>query len=411
MADNKLYVIDQNTGKLLPIKLVDPGDGSGYSLATSGSGGGGSSDASAANQTLQITQETALNTAIGAKNDSEATTDTGVFSLIALVKRLLNTKLKVGQQTKANSLSVVPASDYQSLTIPLNANPALSSVTANNTDLLAATDVSNYKSGSLQILGVGGGATLQVQFSVDGGTTWVATVLYPDVITALTSGVPSLGANATGIWNFDIPAAAQMRIRTVTYTSGTISAALGLSSVARPRNAVSLVGNRLGSSIVHVPAHPTGNDSQTVGDGGLVTAAVPMMIGGLGTTSDRQRGITTPVLLASSARTTNTNSTDQTNFNHRGLLLMIDVSNAGTGSITPAIQVKDSISGNYKTIWTAAAPLTANGTYVYAFYPGELNTLLYTEALNAIISRTWRLAITHNNANSITYSASADMQL
>lgn len=132
-----------------------------------------------------------------------------------------------------------------------------------------------------------------------------------------------------------------------------------------------------------------------------------------GTNYDKSRNNNSLTLLASAARTTNTNSSDQINYNWRGFLLIVDVSSAGTGSITPSIQVKDSISGNYKTIWTAAAALTANGTAVYAFYPGAnaIGTLTYTELVQAFVGRTWRLVMTHNNANSITYSASADMLL
>src|SRR5205807_1474216 len=80
-------------------------------------------------------------------------------------------------------------------------------------------------------------------------------------------------------------------------------------------------------------------------------------------TADRARNNVDTSLLASAARTTTTNSSDQTNYNGRSLALFVNVSSAGTGSITPSIQVKDSISGDYMTVWTAAAALTVNGDY------------------------------------------------
>lgn len=129
-----------------------------------------------------------------------------------------------------------------------------------------------------------------------------------------------------------------------------------------------------------------------------------------GTTLDRRRGVQAVTLLASASRTVTTNSADQTNYNHRGLILTVDVSVIGTGSITPSIQVKDSISGNYKTIWTAAAALTGNGTAVYALYPGAA-AASFTEAVALVVGRTWRLALVSNNANAVTASASADMGL
>ena len=87
MANKLLYLFDQETGRNYPLKLVDNGDGT-YSLSTSGSGGGGTSDASAAKQDAQT-------------------------ALLTTITGQLPTTL--GQKTKANSISITPASDYQSI--------------------------------------------------------------------------------------------------------------------------------------------------------------------------------------------------------------------------------------------------------------------------------------------------------
>lgn len=137
-------------------------------------------------------------------------------------------------------------------------------------------------------------------------------------------------------------------------------------------------------------------------------AVVPMVWNG--GSADSQRGVLALTLLASAARAVTTNSSDQINYNWRGAILVVNVSAIGTGSITPSIQAKDSISGNYKTIWTAATPLTTNDTFVYALYPNAV-AAGFTEAAAIMLTRTWRLAMVANNANSATYSASADMQL
>lgn len=55
----------------------------------------------------------------GATTDTAATTDTGTFTLMALVKRLLAKFPSIGQQTKANSLSVTMASDQTSMPIQI----------------------------------------------------------------------------------------------------------------------------------------------------------------------------------------------------------------------------------------------------------------------------------------------------
>ena len=105
--------------------------------------------------------------------------------------------------------------------------------------------------------------------------------------------------------------------------------------------------------------------------------------------------------LASAARTTTTNSGDLTNYDGRGLHVVVDVTSAGTGSITITIQGKDAVSGQYYTLLAGAAVTTVS-TNVYKVYPG------LTASANAVASdilpRTFRILSTHNNANSITYS-------
>ena len=67
MANTKLYVVDQNEGELLAIKLVDPGDGTGYSIATSdASDSGGSVAASTA--TVTSVASSATNVTIQSAN-------------------------------------------------------------------------------------------------------------------------------------------------------------------------------------------------------------------------------------------------------------------------------------------------------------------------------------------------------
>ena len=127
-----------------------------------------------------------------------------------------------------------------------------------------------------------------------------------------------------------------------------------------------------------------------------------------GTAWDRERSNEEATLLASAARTATANSADQTNYNGRGLLVYVDVTvDPAAASITPSLQVKDSIGGGYFTIWTAAAALTATGDAVYYFGDG-VSGGSFTESLPfGLPARTWRLAMTHADADSITYSVSA----
>ena len=123
----------------------------------------------------------------------------------------------------------------------------------------------------------------------------------------------------------------------------------------------------------------------------------------------RTNSVTT--LLASAARTATVNSEDQSNYDHSRLLLYIDVTaSSATPSVTPSIQGKDSVSGNYDTIWTASSALDGTvGTYTYYFDSG-ISGGDCTELIPFTLPcRTWRLVMTHGDADSITYSVSAEI--
>lgn len=106
-------------------------------------------------------------------------------------------------------------------------------------------------------------------------------------------------------------------------------------------------------------------------------------------------------LLASAAQTTTQTSADQLNYTSRGIHVIVDVTSAGTGSITMTLNGKDPASGKYYLLLSGLA-ITTNSTNVYRLYPG------ITTAANAnasdVLPRTFQIVITANNANSMTYS-------
>lgn len=108
-------------------------------------------------------------------------------------------------------------------------------------------------------------------------------------------------------------------------------------------------------------------------------------------------------LLASAARTATTNSPDQSNYGARGVRVRINVTAvSATPSITVAIQEKDSISGNYISILTSAAIVSTGQKTTLVLYPGA--TGVANAVLGEPLPRTWRVAVTHADADSITYS-------
>jgi hypothetical protein len=113
---------------------------------------------------------------------------------------------------------------------------------------------------------------------------------------------------------------------------------------------------------------------------------------------DRLRGNVPSAPLATQAATAATRqSADLTNYNGRGILLHVKIANyAGAATFTPQIQWKDS-DGNYVTIWTAAAALSANGDFTYLLYPGAVaGTGSALTAISGIaLPRTFRLNLNY----------------
>jgi hypothetical protein len=124
-----------------------------------------------------------------------------------------------------------------------------------------------------------------------------------------------------------------------------------------------------------------------------------------GATVDQVRGnLDNITVLASAARTTTQTQADQTNYNHRGIIVVLDVTNAGTGSVTLEIDGKDPVSGKYFALLTGAA-VVSNSTNVYTVYPG--NTVTSNVSASTVLPRTWRVKVTAGNSNSATYSVGA----
>lgn len=166
------------------------------------------------------------------------------------------------------------------------------------------------------------------------------------------------------------------------------------------RLAVSMYGYSVASGDTEVTVR-TVTDAKSVGSG-LQTLPTLMLFNG--SKWDRQRNNIEQTILASAARTLETDSADLINYNGKAQLLIVSITaETATPTITLTIQVKDPVSGAYVTIWTAAAGLDAVGVYTYLFQPGGAAGS-YTEAVNLRIPRTWRVKVTVADADSMTYS-------
>lgn len=169
--------------------------------------GGGAGNATAANQTTEISKLDSILTKLA--DPATQATLVAVLGAVDGLEALLGGTGVLGVK-------------------PLSATPTVTNATSNNFDMVGNTDVTNYRSGSFQVAGFGS-ATVQVQFSNDGGTTWVAQRVF-----AVGSNISATNITTAGLVFFAIPTVGLLRIRTTAYSSGTITGALVLSSLPPP---------------------------------------------------------------------------------------------------------------------------------------------------------------------------------
>jgi hypothetical protein len=135
------------------------------------------------------------------------------------------------------------------------------------------------------------------------------------------------------------------------------------------------------------------NDSDT-GTGVLAVSTVTYN----GVTYDHQRGNTQGTLLASAARTAIAFSSSQTNYNARGVVMVLVISAAGTGTLAVYLRTT---SGWNLCSWTG---LTQNSTLVS--YPGAaVGDPQGSATIKSMpLPRTWDVAVDKSDASSWTYS-------
>lgn len=110
------------------------------------------------------------------------------------------------------------------------------------------------------------------------------------------------------------------------------------------------------------------------------------------------------VLLASAARTADTQSADQVNYNMRGLVLFLAVTTFTTGTLAIRILGKDPVSGNY-LILNGNVSVSAVGKYAIVLYHGATATgLNVSQVTSQPLPRTWAAKIETSDGSAATYS-------
>lgn len=135
-------------------------------------------------------------------------------------------------------------------------------------------------------------------------------------------------------------------------------------------------------------------------------------------TWDRQRNnYNVASFLTTAASTTigATFSANQTNYNHRGLILFVYVTAVGATGIRVRLQGFDPGSSGLAYNLNNAFNINATGLYCYTFYPGatfsSTGTQVIATAVNTILPRTWRVRIDQDDTTSTSYEISATLIL
>ncbi len=112
-------------------------------------------------------------------------------------------------------------------------------------------------------------------------------------------------------------------------------------------------------------------------------------------------------VFSSAARTASENSADLSNPYARGAVIVIDVTAVtATPSVVFTVKGKSALGSDYYTILASAA-ITGTGQTVLRIYPGLTASANVTAS--DVLPRTWRVEAVHADADSITYSVSANL--
>jgi len=129
---------------------------------------------------------------------------------------------------------------------------------------------------------------------------------------------------------------------------------------------------------------------------------------------DRWRNNTEATVLASATRTSSGASSDQTNYNAKGVIIWINVTAvSGTFAAGEGLKIrvngKDPTAGVYIWISPTIGPYTTTGYRQILIYPGATDTAGVIEGKNDIpLPRTWRVEYEISGTNpSFTFSVGA----
>lgn len=124
-----------------------------------------------------------------------------------------------------------------------------------------------------------------------------------------------------------------------------------------------------------------------------------------GTSWDREYSNVEGTLLASAARTTNQVTAVQTNYNARGVIVVLNVTVAsGTGGLTIIVPGTNLGFAWGALLLSATTSIHATGTSTYIVYPGSATTPNIAQISSVPLPRYWYVEVLVGDASSYTYS-------
>jgi hypothetical protein len=121
-----------------------------------------------------------------------------------------------------------------------------------------------------------------------------------------------------------------------------------------------------------------------------------------GTTADRQRGNEEIAAIPSAVRSATWTTANFTNYNHRGGIIRVLVTVAGTGTLQ--MSLRDMMTGNFLCHIFA----TFTGSDSWTVYPGVFEDI---KRASKLWPRTWALNVIHSDASNWTYKADVTLIL
>jgi len=145
----------------------------------------------------------------------------------------------------------------------------------------------------------------------------------------------------------------------------------------------------------------------TPAQGALFIWTIPMDPSGNSTPYENTDNIT--LIAPASYGVGTTVSTTQVNTNARGVVVYLNITAIGTGTVLLHIQASDPVTGLTNDLFFDAAAIAANGFYIFVLYPGVSGGAPHASA-SMPLPRQWRVTAVVATA-AVTFGVSASLIL